>query len=258
MHALSLRTRWFPLLLAFLPCLSLAGEVRVAVASNFLAPLKALVAAYEQDHPDRIRISAGSTGKLYAQIVNGAPFDLFLAANAREPERLAETGAAVADSRFTYARGQLALWAGGQPLAAAEMPAGICQGDYRRLAIANPKTAPYGAAALQVLDALDCTAAVQAKLIRGENISQAYQFVASGNADYGFVALSQLHGADAGSYWVVPESLHDPIDQQGVLLKAGLNNPAAIDFLDYLRSPAALEIIRGFGYSVGSDGEAGA
>ena len=170
-----------------------ADDIRLSVASNFLGPVQAIARAFEKDTGHRVRISSGSTGKLYAQIVNGAPYDLFLAANAREPERLESEGRIAPGSRYTYALGVLALWA---PAAQKASPAGTLTAPIdattQRVAIANPKTAPYGAAAEAVLKAWGQWDALQGRVIRGENIAQAYQFAASGTAGFGFVALSQL------------------------------------------------------------------
>lgn len=225
-----------------------AAEVRVAVASNFLAPIKQLAREFEKQSGERLRISAGSTGKLYAQIVNGAPFDVFLAANEREPRRLDEEGRVVSGSRFTYAQGRLALWTRGG--IDADTLNVLCAEDIRRLSVANPKTAPYGVAAMEVLDSLECGETLSARLVRGENVAQAYQFVATGNAQFGFVALSQLAHQPDSRFLVVDAAQHGPIRQQAVLLRRGEGNPVAGEFLAFLRSDKALKTIRGFGYDV--------
>lgn len=236
----------------------LATEIRVAVASNFLLPMKSIADAYQQETGDRIIISAGSTGKLYAQIVNGAPYDVFLAANSREPERLEKNDYAESGSRFTYAEGRLVLWdAAGrhqQELLAEVLKAD----DYRRLAIANPSTAPYGAAAFSVLKRFDLEKRSDLKILRGENVSQAYQYVASGAAELGFVALAQLKAhkletrkpEPVGTYWLVSERLHEPILQQAILLTTARNKQQALAFLDYLKGHKGRAIIENFGYSV--------
>lgn len=227
-----------------------AGQARVAVATNFLAPLRALAPDFEAATGHRLRVSSGSTGKLYAQIVNGAPFDLFLAANAREPERLEREGLVVPGGRFTYARGLLVLWGGDQPLAGGDGAKLLQAGDFYRLALANPKTAPYGAAAVAVLKGLRLYPAVRAKLVRGDNVGQAYQFVATGNAEFGFVAKSQVLSAKvpAATWWQVPDRLYPPIEQQAVLLQRGAGNPAARALVEYLQAPATRDRIAAFGY----------
>lgn len=228
-----------------------AEPLRIAVASNFLAPAHALAEQYRADTGQVVKVSAGSTGKLYAQIVNGAPYDLFLAANAREPERLEAAGLTVPDSRFTYALGRLVLWsADGQRLKEADGAAWLQRGDYARLAVANPRTAPYGAAALQVLADLGVTPAKPGRLVVGENVGQAYQFAASGNVDAGFVALSQVLAKPGGSYWQVPPGEYAPIAQQVVWLKRAQHRTEARAFIDWLRSAKVAAVIAGFGYGV--------
>jgi len=224
---------------------AVAGETRVAVAANFTGAMQAIIAAFEAGSGHRVQASYGSSGKLYAQIRNGAPFDAFLSADVDKPEALVRDGEALAESAFTYALGTLALWSfdGSDPLARLKAD------DYRRLAIANPRLAPYGAAALQVLAHLQVEETARGKIASGESIAQAYQFVASGNAELGFVALSQLveGGATAGS-WAVPAQLHDPIRQVAVLLQRGRDNPAALAFLDFLRGADAAALIAAHGY----------
>ena len=227
---------------------TMAGTIGVAVASNFVQPMAALVAEFEAQTGHRVRVSSGSTGKLYAQIVNGAPFDVFLAANAREPERLVATGMAVAKSRRTYARGRLALWANGAEIDPRNVGERVCNAP--RLAIANPRTAPYGSAAFEVLQALGCVDTVRSHLVRGENIAQTYQFVATGNVPLGFIARSQLRGEAAGRFWLVPEWMHSPIEQQVVLLSHGASSALAQAFVDFLGREPAKELIRGFGYDI--------
>ena len=236
-----------------------AREVRLAVASNFLGPVYEIAATCEAESSHKVIISSGSTGKLYAQIVNGAPYDLFLAANSREPERLEEEGQIQPDTRYTYALGVLALWVpGGESHDITDARGAFAAMDGQRVAIANPRTAPYGAAAAAVLEDWDQWVALKGRLIRGENISQAYQFVASGNAGSGFVALSQLldpKRPPAGRYWRIDDSLYPPIRQQVVLLKRAAGNPAAEAFWRYLKSPLARERIAAFGYGLDSTGE---
>ena len=237
------------LLSALQPMPALAGQAHIAVASNFAAPMKKLAAQFEQATGHTLTLSTGSTGKFYAQIKNGAPFDMLLAADEATPARLMQEGDAVKVQ--TYAIGRLVLWSD-RPGYIDGSDAVLRQNRFQRLAIANPKLAPYGAAAIEVLTRLKLIDAVQNKFVIGENIAQTYQFVASGNAELGFVALSQAMQdgkLTRGSAWVVPASLHSPIRQDAVLLKRGANNEAARALFDYLKTPgAALTLIRSFGY----------
>jgi molybdate transport system substrate-binding protein len=229
-----------------------AGEVQAAVASNFSLPMQRIAEAFARDTGHRVRLSVGATGRFHAQIANGAPFEILLSADADTPARLEAAGAAVAGSRFTYAVGRLVLWSAHAGVVDAQGTV-LHGGGFRHLAVANPKTAPYGAAALQVLQGLGLLDALRPKLVQGENIAQVQQFVASGNAELGFVALAQVwrDGAIArGSAWIVPDSLHAPIRQDAVLLLPGRGNPAAQALLAYLRGDAARAIIRGFGYEL--------
>lgn len=234
--------------------LASAEPLRVAVASNFLMPAKQIIAKFERISGEEVTVSSGSTAKMYAQIINGAPYGVLLAANAREPKRLEMEGRAVAGSRFTYANGRLVLWSRNPDLVTAETAADLVgRRAFTRLAVANPKTAPYGAAAMQTMRALGLEPnTLRSSLVRGENVSQTYQFVASGNADLGFVALSQVTGPGrpaGGSHWVVPSALHEPIEQQAVLLTRAEHDATARAFLDYLRSPEVVALILGFGYA---------
>ncbi len=215
----------------------------MAVASNFIAAAQALAQRFEQQSGDKVKLSFSSTGKHYAQIRHGAPFDLFMAADGLRPQRLEQEGRAVPDSRFTYALGQLVLWS---PQSALVDPQGVVlkQGTFRYLAIANPKLAPYGRAAKEVIDALGVEQLLMGRMVRGESVGQAFQFVKSGNAELGLVAHAQVQGGD-GSLWHIPPELYSPIEQQAVLLK---QSPTAVAFVDYLRSEPALEIIRSYGY----------
>ena len=237
-------------LFLMLPTGAYAGEVRVAVAANFAIPFAAIAKAYTKATGNAVVVSIGSTGKLYAQIVNGAPFALFLAADTVRPNKLVAEGLAIAGSERTYAIGRLALWSphadvshGAESLRAA----GI-----QHIAIANPKTAPYGTAAMQALGRLGLAGALAPKLVRAENIAQAFEYVASGNAEAGFVAASQLKGpkAPGGSSWLVPAGLYDPIEQGQCLLKAGAHDAAARSLAAFLASPQADAIITAFGYGV--------
>ena len=231
---------------------TLADEVQVAVAANFVAPMQKIAAEFEKDTGYKAQLAFGATGKFYAQIRNGAPFEILLAADDTTPEKLEKEGAGVAGSRFTYAIGTLVLWSA-QPGYVDAQGAVLKTGDFKHLAIANPKVAPYGAAALQVLDQLGATAAVQPRLVQGENIAQTFQFVATGNAQLGFVALSQVMADGkirSGSAWQVPASLHDPIRQDAVLLTPGKDSTAAAALLAYLRGDKARAIIRSYGYGL--------
>jgi molybdate transport system substrate-binding protein len=225
------------------------GEAYVAVASNFLNPLKEIAARFKQDTGNRVVLISGSTGKLYAQAKHGAPFDVLLAADSKRPVLLEREGVGVIGSRFTYAVGNLVLWS---------LKRGKVHGkeslehlNEGKLAIANPKTAPYGRAAQQTLEQLGQWKKLQPNLVRGENIAQTLQFVATENAKLGFVAKSQLTDPRfklKGSSWEVPADMHEPILQQAILLKSGTDNSYAKQFLKYMNSPAAKKIIRNYGY----------
>lgn len=244
-----------PLLVATLTCLSLstsalADEVQVAVAANFTAPMQEIAQAFEQDTGHRVVAAFGSTGQLYAQISHGAPFEVFLAADDTTPARVESEGLGIAGSRFTYATGALALWSADASLIddGAHL---LRSGNFQHLAIANPKTAPYGLAATQVMQGLGVTDALAGKLVEGQSIGQAYQFVASGNAQLGFVALSQVSRngeITSGSAWQVPAALYEPIHQDAVLLDKGADKQAAVALLTYLKGERAAAIISSYGY----------
>jgi molybdate transport system substrate-binding protein len=227
-----------------------AGEVQVAVAANFAGPLAKVQEGFTAATGHTLKVSAGSTGKFYAQIVAGAPFEVLLAADDETAKRLVASGHAVAGSNFTYAIGRLVLWSA-QPGFVDDQGAVMAAGKFAHLAIANPKVAPYGAAGFEVLKARGLTDALRPKVVTAESIAQAYQFVSTGNAELGFVALSQVAApgkAAAGSYWLVPASLYREIRQDAALLKAGEKNQAAIALLAYLKTAAALEVIKTYGY----------
>lgn len=239
-----------------------AAQLNVAVASNFLAPLQSIAKAFEAKTGHVLRISAGSTGKLYAQIVNGAPFDVFLAANSKEPQRLELSGEAIAGSRFTYGLGQLVLWAPQLATSYKSFVDVLTTEKMYRLAVANPTTAPYGAAAIEALKKLGVYDDIRNKIIRGENVSQAYQYVASGAAQVGFVAKSQIisqpmshETTNHKTYWSIDNALYSPIRQQAVLLKRAENNAAARQFLEFLQSSQVRDAIQSFGYGL-ADNEA--
>jgi molybdate transport system substrate-binding protein len=230
-----------------------AEEALVAVASNFAEPANALSEAFTHTTGHSVLISSGSTGRLYAQVVQGAPFDVFMAADAVRPARLKAEGLAIPGSTRTYATGRLALWV---HAAGVEPPLRrLTTGHYRRLALANPDLAPYGAAAVQVLNRLDLADEAADRQVFGENIAQTFSFVATGNADLGFVALAQVNRpgrATAGQYDVIPAHWHAPIRQDAVLLLHGADNPAALAWLEFLTSPAAHDILAAYGYEPGA------
>jgi molybdate transport system substrate-binding protein len=224
-----------------------ADEIRVAVATNFATTMDELVARFEEASEHAVVISAGSTGAHYAQIKNGAPFELFFAADVERPKLLEDEGVAVHGSRFTYAVGRIALWSPRAGFVDAE--GRVLETDtFRHLAIANPDLAPYGAAAREVLERRGLWETLRHRIVRGQDIGQTYSFVYSGNAELGFVAYSQLVSGNTpieGSFWLVPDELHTPIEQQAVLLK---DAPAARAFLDFVKSSDARAIIHKFGY----------
>ena len=227
-----------------------AGEVSVAVAANFSAPMQKIAAAFAQDTGHKALLSFGSTGKFYAQIRNGAPFQVLISADDETPLKLEREGFAQSGSRFTYATGRLVLWSKTTGLVD-DRGAVLKAGDFERLAIADPKLAPYGAAALQTLSKLGLTASLTPKLVTGESVGQAYQFVATGNAALGFVALSQVmvnRQIPLGSAWVVPQSLHEPLKQDAALLNPGKGDAASLALMAYLKSENARAIMYSYGY----------
>ena len=251
---LNLTTRGLPtLIVAACAALSLnvqADEVSVAVAANFAGPLAKIGEGFTAATGHTLRVSSGSTGKFYSQIVAGAPFEVLIAADDETPRKLIAEGHAVTGSTFTYAIGKLVLWSA-QPGYVDDQGAVLATGTYAHLAIANPKLAPYGQAGAEVLKARGLGEAIAPKLVTAESIAQAYQFVATGNAELGFVALSQVAVPGkpvTGSYWLVPPSLYGEIRQDAVLLKTGEKNPAATALLAYLKGPAARTVIQSWGY----------
>ena len=234
-----------------LPVASQAADVQVAVAANFTKPMQNIAEQFQQDTGHRAVLAFGSTGKFYAQIRHGAPYEVLLSADESTPARLESEGQGVIGSRFPYAFGTLVLWSARKDYVQDQST--LSHQPYRHLAIANPKTAPYGAAAIATLEKLDLDKPVGSRLVQGENIAQAYQFVASGNAELGFVALSQVinNGViDQGSGWIVPPDYHMPIRQDALLLTKGRINPAAHALLDFLKGDKAREIIKAHGYSL--------
>ncbi|MBF0605306.1 MAG: molybdate ABC transporter substrate-binding protein [Nitrospirae bacterium] len=229
---------------------ALADSVQVAVAANFTGPAKIIAANFEKETTHQVNLSFGATGKLYAQIKNGAPFDVLLAADAKTPAKLELEGETVNSSRFTYAIGKLVLWSP-KPGTVDDQGKVLEKNDFAHLAVADPKLAPYGAAAVETLTALGVLQTIQPKFVQGESIAQTYQFIASGNAELGFIALSQvMKGGKVteGSSWIVPAALHQPIRQDAVILNKGKDNAATRAWMDYLKSEPARMVIRSFGY----------
>jgi molybdate transport system substrate-binding protein len=235
-----------------LPAMAGAATLSVAVAANFSAPMQQLAPLFEAASGHQLQLSYGSSGKFFAQITHGAPFQVLLSADAEIPRRLVQAGAAVPGSQFTYATGQLVLWRA-QGQAVDDGAALLRSGAVQRLAVANPELAPYGRAAMETLTSLGLQRALAPRLVMGESIGQAYQFVASGNADWGLVALSQVwHDGQfsSGTGWRVPDTLHQPIRQDAVLLRPGEGQPAAVAFLAWLKTEPARAVIRRFGYQL--------
>lgn len=246
--------RWAALLtMLLLARPAAAAEALVAVAANFLEPMQALAARFESETGHSLKLSAGSTGRFYAQIREGAPFDLFLAADQEHPRRLQQEGLA-AEPPLTYAIGRLALWSADPALLQGDAREVLRRGAFRRLAIAKPALAPYGRAAQETLQALGLWEALRPKLVQGDSVAQAFQFVATGNAELGFVALAQVMSPErpaAGGRWLVPAELHQPIRQDALLLRRGADNPAARAAFAFLRGAEARRRIAAFGYDVG-------
>lgn len=226
-----------------------AGETLAAVAANFTEPATEIAAAFTAATGHTVTFSFGPAGQFYTQIAQGAPFEVFLSADQARPEKAEAEGFAVPGTRFTYAIGTLVLWSA-DPALIDGTEAVLRRPDLAHVAIADPAAAPYGAAAVETMQALGLYDSLQPKLVTGKSISQAHQFVATGNAPAGFVALSQVIAEDKGSRWMVPAELHAPIRQDAVLLKAGETNEAARAFLDYLRTPEARAIIERYGYAI--------
>lgn len=235
-----------------LPVTSLADEVQVAVAANFTAPMKIIAADFEKATGHKAELSFGATGSFYAQIKNGAPFDVLLAADDETPARMEKEGLAVPGSRITYAIGALALWSA-KPGFVDDKGAVLKKGDFAHIALAAPKLAPYGAAAIETMSKLGLLSTLEPKFVQGENIAQTYQFVSTGNVELGFVALSQVYANGklaGGSAWVVPADLHKPIRQDAVILTKGKANPAASALLKFLKTRQARNVIRSYGYTL--------
>jgi len=246
-------TRLFVPLFALLCAFSVrAAEVSVAVAANFTAPMKAIAAEFAKDTGHQAKLAFGATGKFYAQIKNGAPFQMLLSADDETPAKLIQEGMAVADSRYTYAIGTLVLWSA-QPGYVDAKGEVLKKGRFNKIALANSKLAPYGKAAVEVLSGMGLINAVAPKFVQGENISQTFQFASTGNAELGFVALSQVmkNGKIAsGSAWIVPSKLHSPIRQDAVILAAGKGNAAAEALMKYLQGDQERAIVKSYGYDI--------
>ena len=229
-----------------------AAELSVAVAANFTAPMQKIAEAFEKETGHKLVLSYGSTGKFYAQIKNGAPFEVLFAADDETPARLEQEGQSVAGTRFTYAIGKLVLWS--KQLGLVDGKGEVLRtGSFERIALADPKLAPYGAAAMQTLTQLGLADTLSSKFVQGENIGQAYQFVATQNAPLGFVALSQVSAegrVTEGSAWMVPETFYEPIRQDTLILAKGKDNTAAAELMRYLQGDAAKAVIRSYGYGL--------
>jgi len=240
------------LLCLVLSSVTWAQEVQVAVAANFAAPMKKIAAEFEHNSGYKVALSFGATGNFYAQIKNAAPFDIFISADQVTPTKLAQEHDAVSDTQFTYAIGTLVLWSATPGLVDAQ-GAVLKSGHFDHIAIASPGQAPYGAAAVEALKSLKLIELLTPKIVQGESIGQTYSFVATGNAELGFVALSQVWDKDrikSGSGWIVPNNLYTPLRQDAILLLHGKDNPAAIALLAYLKTDAAKKIILSYGYQL--------
>ena len=237
------------MLAAGLAAPALADDVPVAVAANFTEPVKEIAQVFAARTGHHLALSFGSSGQFYTQITQGAPFQVFLSADAERPQRIEREGLGVPGTRFTYAVGQLVLYSRAPGLVD---PAGavLRTGAFSKIAIADPTAAPYGVAAIQTMTRMGVYARLAPKIVKGSSITQTFQFVDTGAAELGFVALSQVIGLEGGSRWMVPPAMHAPIDQQAILLYAGDKKPAARAFLQFLRSPEAIAIIKRYGYEV--------
>ena len=223
-----------------------AGTTNIAVAANFTDAAKEIASAFKAKSGHEAILSFGASGQIYTQIQQSAPYKVFLSADDERPKKLAEEGLAIQGSRFTYAIGKLVLWSKDQDLIKGE--ATLKANAFSRLSIANPSAAPYGAAAIEVLEALNLYGTIKTKIVMGNTIAQAFQFVETGNAEIGFVSLSQITGNKAGSRWMVPQSLYTPIRQDAILLKNGETDDASREFISFLKGPEARAIIEKYGY----------
>ena len=248
-HAIRLLTLVF---LSTTSAIAHAETTLIAVAANFTKPMTEIAAEFEKSTGHTAQLSFGSSGKFVSQIENGAPFEIFLSADDKNPIKLQQDDVAIAESRFTYALGKLVLWSATANFVDAQGQV-LSKGGFKHLALADPKLAPYGTAAIQVLKNVNVLDTLQPLFVEGENIAQTYQFVSTGNAELGFVALSQVSEngkITSGSAWHVPDNLYSPIRQDAILLKTGEHNPAALALMQFLKSPKATEIIQNYGYEL--------
>lgn len=248
-HTITFSAVFSSVLMAFA---AYADEVQVAVAANFTTPMQQIAADFEKDTGHKAVLSFGATGKFYAQITNGAPFEVFLSADDETPAKLEKELLIAPHSRFTYAIGKLVLWSAKEAYVDGKGEV-LKTGDFKHLSLANPKTAPYGAAAIETLNKLGALERIESRFVQGENIAQAHQFVATSNAELGFVALSQVYKdgkITSGSAWIVPTNLYAPIRQDAVVLAKGKNNRAATALADYLKSDKARAVIKSYGYEL--------
>jgi molybdate transport system substrate-binding protein len=224
-----------------------AGDTNVAVAANFTEPAKEIAQLFQSSTGHKAILSFGATGQFYTQITQGAPFQVFLSADESTPKKLADNGLAVADSLFTYAVGKLVLFSTNPTLVTGEQT--LRDAKFNKIAIADPATAPYGAAAVETMKALGLYDKLAGKIVQGANIAQTFQFVDTGNAELGFVALSEVVARPGGSRWIVPANLYTPIRQDAALLRNGADNQAAKAFLVFMKGPEATKVMEKFGYS---------
>ena len=244
----ALATAFVAMILTSLAAQAQAGVTHVAVAANFTEPAKEIAALFKQKTGHEAVLIFGASGAFFTQITHSAPFEVFLSADAERPQAAIDGGFAVPDSLFTYAIGKLVLWS--RVVDVTDGEAALKAGQFQKLSIANPVAAPYGTAAVETMKALGVYDALQPKIVQGNSIAQAFQFVDTRNAEVGFVALSQLHGVTAGTRWEVPPNLHAPIRQDAVLLKTGADSEASKAFLAFLKGPEARAIIEQFGYAL--------
>jgi molybdate transport system substrate-binding protein len=233
----------------FVAAPAFAADIQVAVAANFTEPAKEIAAAFKKATGNNASLVFGSSGAFYTQITQGAPFDVFLSADSDRPAKAESDGVGVPGSRFTYAIGRLVLYSA-QPGLVDDGGKVLASGNFNKIAIADPAAAPYGTAAVQTMTRMGVYGKLSKKIVKGTSIAQAYQFVSTGAAELGFVALSQVINESGGSRWVVPVSMHKPINQQAILLFNGAKKPEAAAFLKFLKGPEAVEIIKRYGYEI--------
>ncbi len=240
------------LLLAAITTVVSAAEIKVAVAANFVAPFKDIASVFETETGHKVLITPGASGKFYAQISNGAPFEVFFSADDETPIKLEKEGKAIEGTRFTYATGTLALWSAKDNVVDASGEV-LKAGKFKYLAIANSRVAPYGMAAVQTMQKMGLLSILEPKIVQGESIAQTHQFINTGNAELGFVALSQVYQngkLKSGSAWIVPDSFHDALRQDAVLLESGKNSEPAKSLLHFMKSEKAKKIILSYGYKL--------